>query len=84
MGMLINHFGNMDMKRIHNSILMQQKLLVDAVANHVYASGNLNGIPQWRDRNRLYKLRKQLLTREYLLSMADFQFLESLFYKYKT
>jgi hypothetical protein len=72
------------MKRIHNSILMQQKLLVDAVANHVYASGNLNGIPQWRDRHRLYKLRKQLLTREYLLSMNDFQFLESLFYKYKT
>lgn len=74
----------MDMKRIHNSILMQQKMLVDEITNHVYASGNLRGIPQWRDRNRLYKLRQQLLTREYLLSMSDFQFLESLFHKYKT
>ena len=74
----------MDIKRVHNSMLMQQKMFLDEITNIVYASGNLRGIPQWRDRNRLYKLKQQLLTREYLLSMKDFQFLESLFHKYKT
>ena len=49
----------------------------------VYSSGNLNGIPQWRDRKRLHTLTEKFSAGNYLLSKKDFNFLESLYFKYK-
>lgn len=68
---------------VYSSMRFQQKRLLDEINNIVYSSGNMRGIPQWRDRNRLYKLTKNFYENQYLISIKDFQFLESLYYKYK-
>jgi hypothetical protein len=43
----------------------------------------MKGIPQWRDRKRLHQLTEKFGEENYLLSKKDFQFLESLHFKYK-
>ena len=72
-----------NIRDVYTSMRFQQKNLLDEVHRIVYSSGNMKGIPQWRDRNRLYKLTKKFYENQYLLTQKDFQFLESLFYKYK-
>lgn len=72
-----------DVRSVFVSIRHQQKRLLDSVYDIVYSSGNMRGIPQWRDRNRLFKLMKKFHETQYLLSEKDFQFLESLYFKYK-
>ena len=68
---------------VYNSIWIQQKHLLNEIHRVVYSSGNLKGIPQWRDRKRLHILTKKFDEGNYLLSKKDFQFLESLYFKYK-
>ena len=72
-----------DVRSVFVSMRHQQKRLLDSVHGIVYSSGNMRGIPQWRDRNRLFKLMKKFHETQYLLSEKDFQFLESLYFKYK-
>jgi len=72
-----------DVRTVFVSMRHQQKRLMDYVHDIVYSSGNMRGIPQWRDRNRLFKLMKKFHETQYLLSEKDFQFLESLYFKYK-
>lgn len=72
-----------NVKIVYKSIWNQQRALLVEVKNVVYSSGNLKGIPQWRDRNRLHKLTEKFKEENYLLSKKDFQFLESLHFKYK-
>jgi len=72
-----------NVKAVYYSIWNQQRALLVEVKNVVYSSGNLKGIPQWRDRNRLHKLTEKFKEENYLLSKKDFQFLESLHFKYK-
>ena len=73
----------MRVSKVFESVWMQQKMLIDEITRTVYTSGNLNGIPQWRDRKKLYTLTEKFGEGNYLLSRKDFQFLESLHYKYK-
>lgn len=68
---------------VYQSVWNQQKYLLTEVGRVVYSSGNLKGIPQWRDRKRLYNLNLKFSDDNYLLSKKDFQFLESLHFKYK-
>ena len=68
---------------VYESIWNQQKMLLKELHKIVYSSGNLKGIPQWRDRKRLHQLETKFGEENYLLSKKDFQFLESLYYKYK-
>jgi len=68
---------------VYNSIWNQQRYLLSEIHRIVYSSGNMKGIPQWRDRKRLYKLTDKFNEGNYLLSQKDFQFLESLHFKYK-
>ena len=68
---------------VYNSIWNQQKHLLNEIKNTIYSSGNLKGIPQWRDRKRFYQLEQKYSAGDYLLSKKDFQFLESLHFKYK-
>ena len=68
---------------VYQSVWNQQKHLLTELKKVVYSSGNLKGIPQWRDRNRLHILTEKFKGDSYLLSKKDFQFLESLHFKYK-
>ena len=72
-----------DIDSVYKSIWNQQRMLLDEIHNIVYSSGNLKGIPQWRDRKRLRQLTDKFGIGNYLLSKKDFQFLESLHFKYK-
>ena len=72
-----------DIDKVYESIWNQQRMLLSEINNVVYSSGNLKGIPQWRDRKRLHQLTNKFGEGNYLLSKKDFQFLESLYYKYK-
>ena len=69
--------------KVYNSIWNQEKHLLGEIYSVVYSSGNMKGIPQWRDRKRLHQLTEKFDAGNYLLSKKDFQFLESLHYKYK-
>jgi len=69
--------------KVYNSIWNQQRHLLNEIHSVVYSSGNMKGIPQWRDRKRLHQLTEKFDAGNYLLSKKDFQFLESLYYKYK-
>ena len=69
--------------KVYESIWNQQKHLLNEIHKVVYSSGNMKGIPQWRDRKRLHTLSEKFGEGNYLLSKKDFQFLESLHYKYK-
>jgi hypothetical protein len=73
----------MKIEDVYRTMRQQQSKLLDSIVEIVYMSGNMRGIPQWRDRNRLYKLRDRFVNEDYLLTIKDFQFLESLYYKYK-
>jgi len=68
---------------VKNSIVNQQLHMMLHIKNTTYSSGNLNGIPQWRDRKRLHELIEKVYNDDYLLTKKDFQFLESLHQKYK-
>ena len=68
---------------VYQSVWNQQLILLKEIKNTIYSSGNLKGIPQWRDRKRLYQLTEKFKDESYLLSKKDFQFLESLHFKYK-
>lgn len=57
-------------------------LTVNEVIDIVWGSGNMKGIPQWEDRSNLHKLSNKL-KEEILLTKKDFQFLETLLFKYK-
>tara|TARA_B100000927_G_scaffold138315_1_gene111588 strand:- start:547 stop:774 length:228 start_codon:yes stop_codon:yes gene_type:complete len=70
-------------KDVYTSVWMQQNLLIKEIYEIVYSSGNMKGIPQWRDRKRLHQLMEKFMEQNYLLSKKDFQFLESLHFKYK-
>lgn len=80
------HSGILEMKsvtKVYESIWNQQRFLLNEIHGVVYSSGNMKGIPQWRDRKRLHQLSEKFGEGNYLLSKKDFQFLESLYYKYK-
>lgn len=68
---------------VYNSIWTQQKQMLNEIHRIIYSSGNMKGIPQWRDRKRFYQLDNKFAAGDYLLSKKDFQFLESLYFKYK-
>ena len=84
---IVNHHSSiLEMKnvtKVYESIWNQQKHLLNEIHKVVYSSGNMKGIPQWRDRKRLYQLTEKFGAGNYLLSKKDFQFLESLYFKYK-
>ena len=74
------------MKRVidvYSSMLNQQKYLIKEIKNVIHSSGNLKGIPQWRDRSSLHKLTEKVSECDYLLQKKDFQLLERLHFKYK-
>ena len=68
---------------VKHSIITQQHHLLRHIGDVVYGSGNLNGIPQWRDRCKLYKLTDTVFNTDYLFTQRDFEFLERLHLKYK-
>lgn len=68
---------------VYESVVSQQLHMLIHIKNTIYQSGNLNGIPQWRDRRRLHELTEKVKEDGYLLTKKDFQFLESLHQKYK-
>ena len=72
-----------EVNRVYESIWFQQKMLLNEIKNVVYSSGNMKGIPQWRDRKRLHTITEKFNEGDYLLTRKDFHFLESLHYKYK-
>ena len=75
----------MEIEKIRNlreSMKMQQIHMVNHIWDIIWKSGDTKGIPQWRDRNRLYKLDVKLKKESYLLSYKDFQFLDSMYQKY--
>ena len=84
---IINSNSNiLEMKNVtavYQSVWNQQRALLIEVKDVVYSSGNLKGIPQWIDRKRLHQLTEKFKDESYLLSKKDFQFLESLHFKYK-
>lgn len=57
--------------------------IINLVWNIIWESRNTDGLMQWRDRNKLHKLTHKLKTESYLLTYDDFQFLESIYDKYK-
>ena len=71
------------MIEVYESILRQQLHMLHYIKDVVWGSGNMNGIPQWRDRKRLHQLTEKVTEDGYLLTKKDFQFLESLVLKYK-
>jgi hypothetical protein len=71
------------MIEVYESILRQQLHMLLYIKDVVWSSGNMNGIPQWRDRKRLHDLIQKVKEDGYLLTKKDFQFLESLVLKYK-
>jgi hypothetical protein len=64
------------------SIQTQQVHMINYIWSLIWESGDTFGVPQWRDRNRLYKLGNKLKSETYLLTYRDFQFLESMCSKY--
>lgn len=75
----------MEIEKIINlreSIKMQQIHMINHIWDIVWKSGDTKGVPQWRDRNRLYKLDTKLKKESYLLTYKDFQFLDSMYQKY--
>ena len=68
--------------KVKESIHSQQMLLINHIWGVIWHSGNIDGILQWRDRNKLHKLDVKLKKESYLLSNENFQFLESLLMKY--
>ena len=70
-------------RSVKSSIMMQQCHLLRYIGDVVYSSGNINGIPQWLDRSKLYKLTDEALNTDYLFTQRDFEFLERLHLKYK-
>jgi len=73
----------MEIENIYDSILTQQMHVLMYVKGVILKSGNLNGIPQWRDRSKLHKITTRSMEFGYLLVKKDFQFLERLILKYK-
>jgi hypothetical protein len=71
------------MIEVYERILRQQLHMLNHIKAGVWGSGNMNGIPQWRDRKRLHDLIQKVKEDGYLLTKKDFQFLESLVLKYK-
>ena len=74
-------------RTVYESIWFQQNMLLKEIYEVVYSSGNMKGIPQCRDRKRLNQIMEKFgvnkKEKNYLLTRKDFQFLESLHYKYK-
>ena len=68
---------------IYESVVSQQLHMLIHIKSTIYQSGNLNGIQQWRDRKRLHKVIEKVYDTDYLLTKKDFQFLDSLYQKYK-
>lgn len=68
---------------VYESVVSQQLHMLINIKDTIYQSGNLNGIPQWRDRKRLHKVIEKVYDTDYLLTKKDFQFLDSLYQKYK-
>jgi len=52
---------------VYNSVWNQQLVLLKVIKNTIYSSGNLKGIPQWRDRKRFYQLEQKYSAGDYLL-----------------
>ena len=73
----------MEITKIYETIITQQLHTLSYVTGIIMGSGNLNGIPQWRDRSKLHKIRARVDEHGYLLVKKDFQFLERLILKYK-
>lgn len=71
------------MIKVYENILTQQLHMLAKLKQIVWGSGNMKGIPQWRDRKRLHELTEKVSDDGYLLTKKDFQFLESLHHKYK-
>ena len=71
------------MVEVYENIVNQQRHMLVHLKEIVWGSGNMNGIPQWRDRKRLHELTEKVFDDGYLLTKKDFQFLESLHQKYK-
>jgi len=72
-----------DVINVKHSIITQQRHLLRHIEDAVYGSGNLNGIPQWCDRSKLYKLTDTAFNTDYLFTQRDFEFLQRLHLKYK-
>lgn len=68
---------------VMESIVNQQLYMMFHIKKTIYSSGNLIGIPQWRDRSKLHKLINEVYDKNYILTKKDFQFLDSLYQKYK-
>jgi hypothetical protein len=68
---------------VKESIVNQQLYMLFHIKNTIYQSGNLNGVIQWRDRKRLRELTELVYSSDYMLTKKDFQFLDSLYRKYK-
>ena len=65
------------------SIINQQLNMLCYIKTLIFQSGNLNGIPQWRDRSKLMKLIENVYNNDTFLTSKDFLFLERLHLKYK-
>lgn len=75
----------MEIEKIRNlreSTKIQQIHIINHIWKIIWESNHTKGIPQWRDRNRLYKLHTKLKKESYLLTYTDFQFLDSMYQKY--
>ena len=59
-----------DVKNVYDSIWFQQNMLLKEIYEVVYSSGNMKGIPQWRDRKRLHQLMEKFMEQNYLLSKS--------------
>ena len=68
---------------VYKSVVNQELHMLIHIEDTIYQSGNLNGIPQWRDRKRLHNIIEKVYDTDYLLTKKDFQFLDSLYQKYK-
>ena len=68
---------------VYKSVVNQELHMLIHIEDAIYQSGNLNGIPQWRDRKRLHNIIEKVYDTDYLLTKKDFQFLDSLYQKYK-
>lgn len=68
---------------VYKSVVNQELHMLIHIEDVIYQSGNLNGIPQWRDRKRLHNIIEKVYDTDYLLTKKDFQFLDSLYQKYK-
>jgi hypothetical protein len=68
---------------VKHNMVCQQLNMLSYIKNIIYSSGNLNGISQWRDRKRLHEFMENIHNDGYLLTKKDFEFLVSLYQKYK-